>query len=277
MAIFLSLRKASFKEFKNQKTYREAGENKMDNDGEIKRHIAYKLSIGMINQGELQLEQDEEDKTKQRLRFMVLANKEINRVNIIANVVDKFQSEEKKYTTLTLDDGTGNIRVRAFSDNASILNNFNPGDTILVIGILRYFNGETYILPEIVKTIDTRWLIARKLELEKEYGELYKNSSKSVEQIEEIQEKEEVEEIEKSLIEDTIRISEENREPGEKPSLREKIVDMIKLAEAEEGIDIDKIIMNLSEYSVEDINAVITSLLEEGTVYEPRPGRLRIL
>ncbi|MCL6500423.1 MAG: hypothetical protein K6T16_00080 [Candidatus Pacearchaeota archaeon] len=268
----------------------------MNNDGEIKRHTAYKLSAGLISKAELHLEQDEEDATKQRLRFMSLAGKEINRVNLIANIVDKFQSDEKRYSTLTLDDGTGNIHVRAFSDNAAILNRFNPGDTVLVIGVPRYFNNDIYILPEIVKVVDARWLIARKLELEKEYGDLYRSANVNVEP-EEWAAKEEqtmvpstnsetgLPEEQPELVE-SIRIGEE-REAAEgtdaeevkqtEMSLRERIVDMIKASEAEEGIDIDKIILGFNSHKVEEINMIITALLEEGTIYEPRPGRLRIL
>jgi len=55
------------------------------------------------------------------------------------------------------------------------------------------------------------------------------------------------------------------------------MVENIKQAESEEGIDIDKIIMHFNTYAVEEINNLITSLLEEGTIYEPKPGRLRIL
>jgi hypothetical protein len=61
-----------------------------------------------------------------------------------------------------------------------------------------------------------------------------------------------------------------------KTGLREKIIEMIKLNETEGGIDIDKLIMSMKE-PVENINKEVTELLEEGSIYEPKPGRLRIL
>jgi hypothetical protein len=62
------------------------------------------------------------------------------------------------------------------------------------------------------------------------------------------------------------------REPG----VRDKVFDLIKAADADGGLDIDKIIMSLKE-PVDQINKEITELLEDGTIYEPKPGRLRVL
>jgi len=50
----------------------------------------------------------------------------------------------------------------------------------------------------------------------------------------------------------------------------------IKDAETDGGIDMDTIIMDI-EASPEVINNEVKKLLEEGLVYEPRPGRLRYL
>jgi len=50
----------------------------------------------------------------------------------------------------------------------------------------------------------------------------------------------------------------------------------IKVAEVDGGIDIDTIIMD-TEASPDLINGDIKRLLEEGLIYEPRPGRLRYL
>lgn len=248
-------------------------------NGEIKRHTAYKIAIGLIAKGNPELEPDKDDPTKQRFRFLTLKDKEINRVNLIANVIDKFESEEKNYATLTLDDGTGQIRIKAFSDNTKLIKNNQPGDTILVIGTLGYFGNELYILPEIVKPIDARWLLVRKLELEKEYGELYMGLGQlpkpPLPQPSETKPKKEQE----SIIESQ-EIKEEKIETTEKETkelLREQIIEIIKEAENEEGIDIEKIIMKLQDYQVGEINNTITGLLEEGTIYEPRPGHLRIL
>ncbi len=267
-------------------------------NGEIRRYTAYKVSIGLIGKGNMQLEQDKDDPTKERFRFLTLKDKEINRINLIANVIDKFESEEKAYITLTIDDGTGQMRVKAFSDQINLIKESQAGDTILILGTLRYFAKELYILPEIVKQLDTRWLLVRKLELEKEYGDLYKNleqRSQITEQTVQLQARQEPQETqftqqkqptqqpkqgEKPINQEPViekqSIQEEKIQDISK-NIRDQIIDIIKEAESEEGIDVDKIIMQLSNHTVEEINNSITSLLEEGTIYEPKPGRLRIL
>lgn len=236
-------------------------------NGEIKkRYTAYKFSISQLAQGKLEFEKDPNDPSRENFKFLAFANKEVNRVNVIANVIDKYQQE--RYATLTLDDGTGTIRVKAFSDSLPLLESIKLGDTILALGTLRYFNNEIYILPNIIKQLDARWLLVRKLELEKEYGKIYQEKTQN--QLKQLPSTEEAKVEEEEVEEEKIG---ENKE---EPSLREKIFDAINGAEAEEGIDIDKMIMQLTE-SVDEINKTVTELLEEGTIFEPRPGRLRIL
>jgi hypothetical protein len=50
----------------------------------------------------------------------------------------------------------------------------------------------------------------------------------------------------------------------------------IKDEEVNGGVDIDSLIMGISA-NPDTINAEIKKLLEEGLIYEPRPGRLRYL
>ena len=60
-------------------------------------------------------------------------------------------------------------------------------------------------------------------------------------------------------------------------AIKDKILDFIKNAETEGGIDVDKIIIILRETSPEIINHEIKSLISDGIIFEPRPGRLRYL
>ncbi|MEM4152654.1 MAG: OB-fold nucleic acid binding domain-containing protein [Candidatus Pacearchaeota archaeon] len=223
-----------------------------------KRFVAYKVSIGQLIKGKPEFEQE-------RFSRLVLDGKEIVRVNIIATIVDKFINEDGSYASLTLDDGTGTIRVKAFSENIAMFKDFQLGDTVKIIGLLRFFNDELYILPEIIKDIDARWLLVRKLELAQEYGNIYENKKEQISNQDSFSSTEI--EIENEKIES---------EKSEEKSLRDQIIETIREAEAEEGIDIDKLIMSLKA-PVEDINSTIIELLEEGTIFEPKPGRLRIL
>ncbi|MEM4641106.1 MAG: OB-fold nucleic acid binding domain-containing protein [Candidatus Pacearchaeota archaeon] len=221
-----------------------------------KRFTAHRLSIGMILCAEQLFEEE---------RFYALSfnNKEISRVNVIATVVDKFVSDTKPYISITIDDNTGTIRVKAFADDVALLKDIQIGDTVLVVGLLRQFNNELYILPDLVKVLDPKWLLARKLELMHEYGALYETMQKL----------QKLEEQELQLEQE--RIEEVFEEAGSK-SLRDKLLDIIREAEAQQGISIEKIILMLKE-DPEKINQEIRALLEEGSIFEPKPGFLRIL
>ena len=198
--------------------------------GDFKRATAYKLKIGDIFSGKKILDGE-------RFNFLELGNKKINRINIIANIVEKYSSSEKQYISLTIDDASGQIRLKIFGDDVQKFSDINQGDSILVIGLLRNYNDEIYITPEIIKKQDPRYLLVRKLEFEK-YAPKEVNHQ-------------------------------------ERFALSDKIINKIKEAEPE-GIGMDKLIEELHE-SVDLINQEIKKALEGGIIYEPRPGMLRYL
>lgn len=68
---------------------------------------------------------------------------------------------------LTIDDASGQIRIKAFGEDVDKYAGINQGDTILLVGSVRSYNNELYVNPEIIKIIDPRYLLVRKLELEK--------------------------------------------------------------------------------------------------------------
>ena len=203
---------------------------------QFKRHTAYKLRIGDILIGKPILEEE-------RFKFLELGNKNIVRVNVIGNIVDKYESEgERKFLSLTLDDGSGQIKLRSFGDDVEKFKNINQGETVLVIGVLRYWNNEIYLLPGIVKEQDAKYLLIRKMEIEKERN----RNAESIPQ--------------KQII-----------------AVKDKILGTIKNSEEDGGIDIDTLIMNLRDVAPEIINQEIQKFLEEGIIFEPRPGRVRYL
>lgn len=211
-----------------------------------KREIAYKMKIGDILIGTPIVEDipatDESSTAKERFRFLDLGDKKIVRVNIVANIVDKYVSEgEKKYSTLTIDDASGQLRLKLFGEDVAKFEKFSQGDTILTIGVLRSYNQEVYLTPEIIKLQDPRYLLVRKLELEK-------NAPVKPAEI----------------------------KTNQAVGLREQILDMIKSSQAE-GINTSDMILKITSASPETINSEIIKLLEDGMIYEPRPGRVRWL
>lgn len=209
-----------------------------------KRQIAFRFKISDILTGNII--------SSSNLNILEIDNKKITRVNIIVTVIDKFLSEgEKKYAALTVDDASGQIRIKAFGEDIEKIKMVEIGDTILVIGNIRYFNNELYILPEILKQVDSKWLVARKLELEKTKPE-----------------KKQTVETEK------ISLDEKQQNTKDSDSLRKQIIELLR--KNEEGMDVDKIIMDF-DVPVSEINNIITKMLEDAEIYEPKPGRIRLL
>jgi RPA family protein len=207
-------------------------------EGEFKRNVAYKLRVGDILMGKPMM-------SGEKFSFLELGNKKIVRVNIIGNIVDKYEgSGEKKYIFSKLDDGSGQISLKVFGDDTYRLQNFNQGETVIIIGVLRHWNNETYIQPEIVRLQDPKYLLIRKHEVEKERTK----SAGSVP-------------LEKTQI----------------VVLRDKILEKIKNSEEDGGIELDKLIIEIRESSPEMINQEVKKLIEDGIVFEPRPGKVRYL
>ncbi|MEM2956294.1 MAG: OB-fold nucleic acid binding domain-containing protein [Candidatus Pacearchaeota archaeon] len=217
------------------------------------RQVAYKVRICDLLSGNIIF-------NGERFSSLEIKDKKVSRVNIICNVIDKYTNPEKNFSSLTVDDGTGQVRIKAFSDSISLLDGLDIGDTIKVIGWLRFFNDELYILPEIAIKIDPKWGYVRKLELAKEYGEFKEETQKKPfeEEINEIIEKE--------------KILDENIEPEKNA----KSIILKKIKENPDGIDVEKLIMELN-ISIDEINDSLKDLIAEGEIYEPRPGHLRSL
>ena len=93
-------------------------------------------------------------------------------------------------------------------------------------------------MPEIIKKRDPSYLLVRKLEIE------------------------------------TDRPKAPNRE--QLTELKDKIIDMVKEAESDGGLETETLILKLKEHP-DVINQEIKKLLEEGLIYEPRPGKTRWL
>jgi len=206
----------------------------VETTGEIrKRNVAYKLRIGDVLKGVPMMDEG-------KFLFLELGDKKVVRVNLLANCVDKFVSEgEKSFASLTVDDASGQLKLKVFGEDIDRVANIMQGDTLQIIGNMREWNGEIYMIPEVVKKVDARWLLVRKLEIQR--------SRKDLPEVQ-----------------------------GGKNELKNMILDKIKASEADGGIDREALVMDV-EAAPDAIEGEVKSLLEEGLVYEPRPGRLRYL
>lgn len=208
----------------------------MPEEQKFKRNVAYKLRIGNVLLGKPILDNS-------RFTFLELGDKRIVRLNIIGNIVDRYESQgDTNWISLTLDDGSGQIKLKVFGDFVEKFKDIHQGTTVVVIGVLRHWNDELYISPEIIRETDLRYLLLRKLETEK--ARVSASDPLKKEQV---------------------------------TAVKDEIIDLIKAEEENGGIEVDKIIMKLQSVSPEIINQEIQKLLEEGIAFEPRPGKIRYL
>ncbi len=84
---------------------------------------------------------------------------ELRRVVLVGFVVDKFYREgddtgKKRFESITVDDGTDTIGVKVWGEeDASLLEGVKENILALVVGRVREYNEEVYVMPEIVREL----------------------------------------------------------------------------------------------------------------------------
>ena len=125
-----------------------------------------------IRLGEITSSSYDEDK-----KFLKLTNGDmLSRVRVMADVVakqtypaikpnKKSEPAKRAWGFITLDDGTSTLRVKAWEDDLSLLEEITVGMMVEVLGYLQYQRGEIVILPDYVKEIrDPNRALLREIE-----------------------------------------------------------------------------------------------------------------
>ncbi len=161
-----------------------------------------------------------------------------SRVNVMAIIIDKQDN------SLKVEDGTGSIECRLFNETINI-EKLKVGDIVLIIAKPREYEQKKYLVPEIVKKIDNKkWIEYRKKELE--------------------------------LINYKPVKQEQNIEVKEEPTTNKALLVLEKIKELDkgEGVLLEDL---LKELDLEESDKYIDLLLNEGEIFEIKPGRLKIL
>ena len=249
---------------------------------EHKRLTAYKADIKSINNG-MYVKQDGFTPNYVLSKTGV----KLSRVRILATIVDKFVSENGQYSSITIDDGTDTIRAKAFK-SLTIFEDVEKGNIIDIIGKIRLYNDEIYLVPEIVyKVEDPNMLLLRKLEIMKSCDDIKEIKRKVLEAKKQISDFDELkklvkkkykispEDVEAILmseeIEDKQDESVENRESDKK-----KIISLIERIDSGNGCEY-AVLIKESGMKESDVEDIINELLSEGTCFEPRPGVIKML
>ncbi len=216
----------------------------MENKQQRVRSTAYKVPINALINGRYV-----KDEAEFSPNYIQLNDLKISRANIIGIVVS---IEDNSNISFVLDDGTAKIPIRSFEQISSIPE-IKIGSIINVIGRPREFSSEKYIVPEIIKETDEKWMRVRKLEIGK--------ISLPEEQKEQANE---------------MPVTEEKIENNQEGILsnQEKIIQYIKKNDQGQGIEIENIINNLQ---IDNCEKLVENMLKEGDLFENLPGKLRVL
>lgn len=224
------------------------------------RQVAYKLWICDLISS--QIKKDEGEFSSQFIDFKGM---KVSRVNIIANVVEKFINDDKSFGSITLDDGSGVVRLKTWKEDTNKIERFNIGDIVNVVGRPRVYNEEGYIVPEILRKIDDpNFEILRKLELLKLYGKPNLNGIK----VDSGNKKDEPYVNEDIVEEIIVNETTENN--------RQVIIKLIESLDDGEGTNINDIIDN-SKINKNEIRLIISDLLKEGEIFEIKEGFVKLV
>ncbi len=223
---------------------------------QIKRQVAYKVWISSITNGTYVKQEGWSP------NYIEINGNKVSRVNLMATVVSKFNSEDGNYSALTLDDGSDTIRCKAFGPDVFKIKDINIGSIVRFIGKVREYNEETHLSPEVVREIeDKNWLLAWNLEL----GEPEKVAPKDQATLDKSEQKEGGEKQEEPKVE---TISDEN--------FSSKILGIIKKLDEGDGADLTKVIAG-SKLEDDEAKNIIAGLLKAGDIFEPKKGLLKPL
>jgi hypothetical protein len=218
---------------------------------------------------------------------------QISRVNIIATVVDRYEATQEKlgeqgkgFATVTLDDGTGVIRLKMWGELSSKLSQLQVGDLVLVIGRVRSFQGETYINGEIIRRLENpNWETVRLLELTLSRRDPHRLEDQFSPVVPEFASPEEPEspsttrEIEPGVWHNATATLDQPADKTDEvvpsPEVRRLVIETIKKYDAEGGARFEQILEATSGVTEEVVEQVLIDLLSEGVVYEPEIHRYK--
>ncbi|PLW80866.1 hypothetical protein C0585_00140 [Candidatus Woesearchaeota archaeon] len=161
--------------------------------------------------------------------------------------------------SMTIDDSTGTIILRVF-DEENIFSSYSLGDCVLVVGKPREFNGSKYVIPDIIKKVDKDWLRFHIASLDT-----------GLVQDEKIEGKKDIEKKSDDSTNENKEIKENN---DEEISSFQKIINLIENIDNGSGASIDELII---ESKLDNAEKIINTLLEEGEIFEVRPGIVKVL
>ncbi|MBI5391863.1 hypothetical protein HZB00_02565 [Candidatus Woesearchaeota archaeon] len=207
-------------------------------------------------------------KSPTETNLFLFRNKPVLRINLIGLIIETHINPAKTYASITIDDGSGSITVKAWNEDAASLLGYAVGDLALVIG--RFRDGQPpYLLSEVVRKLSPAWLQYRKLELTQLYGNapaVLQSSSPSLQQTQ--RSSHEDEEPSFVVVEEKI-----DETPAAPTSKRSVVAQLIETLNSGDGADYSLVVQQ-SGLSEQEAEHVIQELIKDGEVFQNKPGKL---
>lgn len=202
----------------------------------------------------------------------------VARAHVTGTVVSVFKSEDGNFVSVTIDDGSDTMRLKAFNET-EVLDNLEEGNIVDVVGKVREYNGENYLIAEITRKVeDPNFELMRRLELLRKEKSLKAKGKFDVEGGEtkgkgapgpgesgNAEEGKETEGREKTG-------KDPQEPPGEKANLKKEVLEFIETQN--DGVVYSEICEKVEAKEAE-LEGVIDELLSEGICYEPSPGKIK--
>ncbi len=215
--------------------------------------------------------------------YLVTKNcKKLYRAKIVATVLNEpFISEDESYGRILLDDTTETMWTYFFRENTVLLKNISQGNLVQVVGKVSQWRNENRLNGEAIATVSPNFWILHRLELIKlnrklkkqlEKAEKIKNEEKNLKKAKERSESEGVEpEIVEALYE--MEYVEEGEDEIDTALIKDKVLSTLERLDEGEGVELDTLVSEITEFPAEEVEDAVRELLSEGTIFEPTINR----
>ncbi|MFB6100028.1 MAG: OB-fold nucleic acid binding domain-containing protein [Candidatus Nanohalobium sp.] len=210
--------------------------------------------------------------------------KRLSRARLVATVVDRFINDDETYGSLTLDDGKDTTQIKFFNE-LELMEGFETGDIIEVVGKVREYQGQIYLDGEILRHREPEAELLHKLRQKKtqeEWNQIHetvkqlKESGKDQEEIE----KEMAGKLNENEVDALLQSFGESFDQAEteedRENLERKVLEAVEDLDEGEGADYADIVEDIDEPE-DQLEDTINNLLSDGTCYEPQPGKIKKL
>ena len=217
--------------------------------------------------------------------FLLLpSGRRISRARAVGTVVDRFVNDDETYGSLTLDDGNDTTQIKFFSE-LELMEDFETGQVIEVVGKVREYQGQVYLDGEVLRSVEPEKELLHQLRMAKrkeEWDQIretvkqLEDSGKSHEDIE----KEMAGKLGENEVDALLQSFNANFSSAESEedmeNIEREVLDAVQELDEGEGADYSDILDMIDE--PEDVlEDTVNSLLSEGTCYEPKPGKIKKL